>query len=147
MVELIEPADGETAAIQYLQALFATEDGFEGVEFVGSLAAEVEGYEPPPEVVVVRLTGLSARDETVDVHQLTLTAWAATPTDELRASAIARRAGACMRLAERLGAMAGVPCSRVQTYSFYNDPDPTTGRARYSATYAVSLRGQVVRAS
>ncbi|MFJ4168385.1 hypothetical protein ACIPY3_02630 [Paenarthrobacter sp. NPDC089714] len=147
MVEILEPADGETLAIQYLQALFVSEADFEGVEFVGSLPAEVEGYEPPAEAVVVRLTGLSARDETVDVHQLTLTAWAASPTDELRASAIARRAGAFMRLAERLGAMAGVPCSRVQTFSFYNDPDPITGRARYSATYAVSLRGQVVRAS
>lgn len=147
MAEILEPADGETAAIQYLSALFAAEEDFEDVEFVGSLAAETDGYKPPAEVVVVRLTGLTPRDETVDVHQLTLTAWAASPTDEMRASAIARRAGAFMRFAERLGAMAGVPCSRVQSFSFYNDPDPVTGRARYSATYAVSLRGQVVRAS
>ena len=147
MAEVIEPADGESVAIQYLASLFVAEAGFESVEVLGTLPTEAEGYEPPPEVVVVRLTGLSARDETVDVHQLTLTAWAASSEDEVRASEIARRAGAFMRLAERLGAMAGVPCSRVQTYSFYNDPDPVTGRARYSATYAVSLRGQVVRAS
>lgn len=147
MAEIVEPADGESVAIQYLSALFLVEDGFESVEVVGSLSAAADGYVPPDEAVVVRLTGLSARDEVVDVHQLTLTAWAAAPGDEIRASDIARRAGAFMRFGERLGAMAGVPCSRVQTYSFYNDPDPITGRARYSATYAVSLRGQVVRAS
>ncbi|WPM94261.1 tail terminator [Arthrobacter phage Marchesin] len=147
MVEIVEPADGESAAIQYLAALFLVEEGFESVALVGSLPSESPGYVPPAEAVVVRLTGLSARDEVVDVHQLTLTAWAEGPGDEIRASDIARRAGAFMRAAERLGAMAGVPCSRVQTYSFYNDPDPITGRARYSATYAVSLRGRVVRAS
>lgn len=147
MVEIVEPADGESAAISYLASLFSVEEGFESVAVVGSLSAAAEEYEPPEEAVVVRLTGLSARDEVVDVHQLTLTAWAAAPADEIRASDIARRAGAFIRAAERLGAMAGVPCTRVQTYSFYNDPDPITGRARYSATYAVSLRGQVVRAS
>ncbi|AYN57488.1 tail terminator [Arthrobacter phage Kepler] len=147
MVEVVEPADGESAAIQYLAAALGSEAGFEDVAVVGSLPAAAEGYEPPAEAVVVRLTGFNPRDQIVDVHQLTLTAWAAAPGEEIRACDIARRAGALIRAAELLGSMAGVTCSRVQTYSFYNDPDPVTGRARYSATYAVSLRGQIVRAS
>ncbi|QGH74499.1 tail terminator [Arthrobacter phage Kuleana] len=146
MVEIVEPADGETVAIQYLSAALASEPGFESVAMVGSLPAETAGYVPPPEAVVVRLTGFNPRDQIVDVHQLTVTAWASAPGEEIRASDIARRVGALMRAAELLGSMAGVTCSRVRTYSGYNDPDPVTGRARYSATYAVDLRGQVVRA-
>ncbi|QOI67657.1 tail terminator [Arthrobacter phage Orcanus] len=146
MAELIEPADGETVAISYLGGALAAEPDFEGVQVVGALSSASEGYVPPGEAVVVRLTGQTPRDLLVDVHQLTLTAWAEEPGEELRASDILRRAAAHMRLAERLGFMAGTVCTEVRTYSFYNDPDPVTGRARYSATFAVSLRGQVVRA-
>lgn len=146
MVEIVEPADGESVVIQYLAGALAAEPGFESVAVVGALPAESSGYEPPAEAVVVRLTGFNPRDQIVDVHQVTVTAWAAGTDEEIRASDISRRVGALMRAAELLGSMAGVTCSRVQTYSGYNDPDPVTGRSRYSATYAVSLRGQVVRA-
>lgn len=146
MAELIEPADGESEAIAYLVERLGADPGFEAVEVVGSLSASADGWQPAPESVVVRLTGLSARDLLVDVHQLTFTAWAAAPGEELRASDIMRRVVAHIRAAERLGFMAGAVCTEVLTYSLYNDPDPVTGRARYSATCAVSLRGHVVRA-
>ncbi|UVK62551.1 tail terminator [Arthrobacter phage TaylorSipht] len=146
MAEVIEPADGESVAIAYLGPLLAADAGFERVEVVGSLSSSAEGYEPPAEAVVVRLTGQTSRDLLVDVHQLTFTAWADAPGAELRASDIMRRTVAYIRAAERLGSMAGTVCTEVQQFSFYNDPDPVTGRARYSATLAVSLRGQVVRA-
>lgn len=145
MAELIEPADGETAAIAYLAGALPADEGFEGVEVSGALPSSSEGYEPGPESVVVRLTGQAPRSLLVDVHQLTLTAWAAGPGDELRASEILRRASAHMLLAERLGFMAGVPCSEVRQISFYNDPDPLTGRARYSGSFGVALRGTVVQ--
>ncbi|UXE05363.1 tail terminator [Arthrobacter phage Renna12] len=146
MAELIEPADAESVAIGYLSEALAADPDFAGVEVVGSLAAGTADYEPPGESIVVRLTGGSSRDLLVDVPQLTLTSWAATPADEIRASEIARRAHAHMRAAERLGFMGSTPVSEVAAFSLpYNDPDPTTGRARYSATYGVSMRGLVVR--
>ncbi|AYN56829.1 tail terminator [Arthrobacter phage Andrew] len=147
MVEIIEPADAESVAIGYLSAALAAEPGFESVAVVGSLPATTADYEPPAECVVVRLTGGTSRDLLVDVPQLTLTSWAATSADEIRASDIARRAHAHLRAAERLGFMGATPVSEVAAFSLpYNDPDPTTGRARYSATYGVSMRGRVVRA-
>ncbi|ASR83182.1 head-to-tail-connector protein [Arthrobacter phage Abidatro] len=146
MVEVVEPPDGETLAVQYLAALLADQPGFEAVEVSGSLAAEDPDFEPPAEAVVVRGTGGAPRDVLVTDAQITLTAWAATPGAEVRAGEIARRCAALMVAAERLGFMAGTACTRVQVFSVpYNDPDPTTGRARYSATYGVSLRGHVVR--
>jgi hypothetical protein len=145
VAELLEPADGETVAIAYLAALAGTDPVLAGVEVAGSLPASSPGYEPGPESIVVRLTGQAPRSRAVDVHQLTLTAWAAGPADELRAAAILRRAAAFMKLAERVGFMAGVPCSDVLAISFYSDPDPITGRARYSGSFGVALRGSAVQ--
>lgn len=145
MAELIEPADGETAAIAYLSAVALADPVLAGVEVVGALSSSSPGYEPGPEAVVVRLTGLAPRSLTVDVHQLTLTAWATSREDELRASVILRRAAAHLLLAERLGFLSGVPCSEVRPISSYSDPDPITGRARYSGSFGVALRGVVVQ--
>lgn len=146
-LELVEPPDGETLAVQYLAGLLHGQPGFESVEVVGSLPAESPGYVPPAEAVVVRGTGGTARDVLVTDCQLTLTCWAAVPMAEMRAWDIAARCAALMVAAERLGFMAGTACTRVLPFSVpYNDPDPTTGRARYSATYGVSLRGRVLRA-
>lgn len=147
VAELILPADAETLAIQYLAAALAAEPGFESVEVVGSLPAETSDYEPAPEFVTVAGTGGTGRDVSVDVLQLTVTAWAESPRDELRAYQIAAMVVAHLRAAERLGFLGPVPCSRVQVLNLpYKDPDPVTARARYSATCWVSLRGLVVRA-
>ena len=145
MVELIEPPDAEAAMTAHLLAALAAQEGFEDVDVVGALAARTEDYDPAPEVVVVRRTGGTERDLIVDVAQLTLTSWGAAPDDEERASAIARRVHAIVRAAERDGYLGGLVCSEVRPLSTpYADPDPTTARARYSATYTVALRGRVL---
>lgn len=145
MVELIEPPDAEAAMVAHLLAALAVQEGFEEVDVVASLPTRTEDYTPAPETVVVRRTGGAERDLIVDVAQLTLTSWAPSPDDEERASAIARRVHAIVRAAERAGCLGELVCSEVRALSTpYADPDPTTARARYSATYTVALRGRVL---
>lgn len=145
MAELIEAPDGETLAIGHLSAALADHPEFAGVAVVGSLPSKTDAHTPPGELVVVRGTGGAQRDLVVSVAQLTLTSWAASPFDELRAAAIARRADAIILAAERDGFLSTTPCSSVQRFALpYPDPDPVTGRSRYSATYAVALRGRVL---
>lgn len=147
MVDFVEPADGETVLIGYLANLLGQQPGFESVAVLGAMDAASPGYEPPAEAVTVRLTGGTVRDVLVSNIQLTLTAWAAGPADELRACDIARRCAGLVLAAERLGYMGATVCNSVAALSLpYKDPDPVTGRARYSATFAVSMRGHLVRA-
>lgn len=145
MVELIEPPDAETIAIDYLARALAVQPGFERVAVAGSLPTRTAGARPPDEVVVVRSTGTTPRDLVVTTAQLTFTSWARGPQDEVRAGAIARRVQALVVATELLGAMGETPCYRVQAPTApYPDPDPVTARARYSATYLVDLRGSVL---
>lgn len=143
MVELIEPVDAVSVVISHLLEVLETQPGFEDVDVAASLPG-ADGT-PAHEAIVVRRTGGAPRDLIVDTAQITLTAWAATPGDEARADAIARRALAVTVAAERGGFMGDVPCTRVQVISDpYDDPDPVTGRARSSATYAIDLRSRVL---
>jgi len=145
--EIVEPADGETVLILYLRNLLGQQPGFEDVVVLGALDAAARDYEPPAEAVTVRLTGGVPRDVAVDDLQLTITAWGRDPGDDVRASDIARRSAGLIRAAERLGYMGETVCNSVRPLSLpYKDPDPVTSRARYSATFAVSMRGQIVRA-
>lgn len=147
MGEFVEPADGETVLIAYLRDLLGKQPGFESVEVLGAMPSGSPAYEPPAEAVTVRLTGGVPRDLLVSNIQLTLTAWAAGPGDELRACDIARRCAGLVLAAERLGYMGATVCNDVRALSLpYKDADPVTSRARYSATFAVSMRGQIVRA-
>jgi hypothetical protein len=146
VVEIIEPADGETVLILYLRNLLGQQPGFEDVVVIGAMDAASPEYEPPPEAVTVRLTGGVPRDLLVDNVQLTITAWADIG-GEVRASDICRRSAGLIRAAERLGYMGQTVCNSVQVLSLpYKDSDPITSRARYSATFAVSMRGQIVNA-
>jgi hypothetical protein len=145
--EFVEPADGETVLILYLRNLLGQQPGFETVAVLGAMDAESPDYEPPPEAVTVRLTGGVPRDVAVDNLQLTITAWGKNAGDDVRASDIARRCAGLIRAAERLGYMGQTVCNSVAVLSLpYKDSDPVTSRARYSATFAVSMRGQIVRA-
>jgi hypothetical protein len=145
--EFVEPADGETVLILYLRNLLGQQPGFETVAVLGAMDAESPDYEPPPEAVTVRLTGGVPRDVAVDNLQLTITAWGKDAGDDVRASDIARRCAGLIRAAERLGYMGQTVCNSVAVLSLpYKDSDPVTSRARYSATFAVSMRGQIVRA-
>jgi hypothetical protein len=147
VVEIVEPADGETVLILYLRNLLGQQPGFETVAVVGAMDAASPEYEPPAEAVTVRLTGGVPRDVAVDDVQLTITAWGPGPGDEVRASDICRRCAGLIRAAERLGYMGETVCTNVRVLSLpYKDSDPVTSRARYSATFAVSMRGQIVRA-
>lgn len=147
VVEVIEPADGETVLILYLRDLLGRQPGFESVDVLGAMPSSSRDYEPPAEAVTVALTGGTARDLLVSNIQLTLTAWAAGPQDEVRASDICRRCAGLVLAAERLGYMGATVVNDVRALSLpYKDPDPVTSRARYSATFAVSMRGQIVRA-
>lgn len=142
----VETADAESVAIGYLLPRLARQPGFESVAVVGALPAAAPDYSVPAEAVVVRKTGGSMTTLIVEHAQLTFTAWASAPMEEIRAGEIARRVLALLRAAEREGYMGPVPCTWVQVISTpYIDPDPTTGRARYSFTCGVSLRGQLVR--
>lgn len=147
MVEIVEPADGETVLIQYLDHMLGQQPGFESVAVLGAMDAASPDYEPPAEAVTVRLTGGVPRDVLVANLQLTITAWAAGPGDEIRASDIARRSAGLILAAARLGYMGETVCNNVLALSLpYKDSDPVTSRARYSATFAVSMRGQIVGA-
>lgn len=145
-VDVVEPADGETVLILYLRNLLGQQPGFGSVQVLGAMPSSSRDYEPPAEAVTVRLTGGTPRDVLVDNIQLTITAWAAGPSDEVRASDICRRSAGLIRAAERLGYMGATVCNSVTVLSLpYKDPDPVTSRARYSATFVVSMRGQLVR--
>lgn len=145
VADVVEPADGETVLIGYLRNLLGQQPGFESVEVVGAMPSSSRDYEPPAEAVTVRLTGGTPRDVLVDNLQLTITAWAGDG-GEVRASDICRRAAGLIRAAERLGYMGETVCTSVAVLSLpYMDPDPVTSRARYSATFVVSMRGRVVR--
>jgi hypothetical protein len=147
VADFVEPADGETVLIGFLADLLGQQPGFENVAVLGAMDSASPDYEPPAEAVTVRGTGGTVRDVAVSNIQLTVTAWAAGPGDELRASDIARRTCGLILYAERLGYMGATVVTFVQALSLpYKDADPVTGRARYSATFAVSMRGQIVRA-
>lgn len=147
MADVVEPADGETVLIDYLRFMLGQQPGFESVDVLGAMPAASPDYEPPAEAVTVRLTGGVPRDLLVSNIQLTLTAWAAGAGDEVRACDIARRCAGLILAAERLGYMGATVCNDVRALSLpYKDADPVTSRARYSATFAVSMRGQIVRA-
>jgi hypothetical protein len=63
--------------------------------------------------------------------------------DELVAERVAAYSRAVMKRFGLLGWIGDVPCRRVTTVSRpQNLPDPLTGAIRYTATYAVTLRGQ-----
>jgi hypothetical protein len=146
VVEIVEPADGETVLILYLRNLLGQQPGFDQVAVLGAMDAESPGYEPPGEAVTVRLTGGTQRDVRVANLQLTITAWGADTADDVRASDIARRCAGLILAAERLGYMGQTVCTDVRPLSLpYKDPDPVTSRARYSATFAVSMAGQIVQ--
>jgi hypothetical protein len=147
VAEFVEPADGETVLILYLRAMLAMQPGFDSVAVLGAMDAESPDYEPPAEAVTVRATGGVPRDVLVANLLLTITAWGAGPDDDMRASDIARRAAGLILYAGRKGWMGETVVNDVTALSLpYKDSDPITSRARYSATFAVSMRGQIVNA-
>lgn len=133
MAERIVPPDAETVVVDYLAACLP------GASVVGFWQGD-----PAGRALQIRQTGGSRRDVAVFVPQITITAWGANPRDELGASDLAREAASWMTYAEQTGWMGQAPCPAVEVLTLpYLDPDPVTGRARYSATYRPHLRGAV----
>jgi len=145
-VQLVEPPDGVALVVAYLEEQLAGMADFEGIPVAGSLPATSPDYAPPGAHIVIRDTGGLLRDVLVSRVQLTITCWASAPDEELRAFDIARRVLLLLQRAERVGFLAGTPCTRVYPFGLpYNDPDAVTGRARYSVTVEIDLRGRAVR--
>lgn len=136
MGDVLQPVDPVEVLVGYLGTVLP------GVHVAGSLPGPGREYVPPGRAVVVRSTGGVPVSPKVDRWQLTVTAWGESPGDEVEASRLGRRVLVMVRAAERLGRVGATPCSNVSVYSLpYDDPDPTTGRARSSATYAFDLSG------
>lgn len=133
MAERIEPADSEALVVKHLASRMP--------------GVDVRGFRygaPRSRQVQVRKTGGNPRDLAVGRHQITVTTWGASTTDEAATYQLAATALSWLTLAEREGWLADTPCPSVAVLSEpYPDPDPTTGRARYSFTVVVDLRGTV----
>lgn len=116
------------------------------IAFLGKrLAWPVAGAARPGRMVQVLRTGGNPRDYAgaVDVHQLTITAWGNDESDRDDPRSIAQLALGVIRDAEFLGRLGDAVCLAVEIVSVpYDDPDPTTGRARATFTCRLHLRGQ-----
>lgn len=146
MARVAVPADAETLAIGLLAGGLAADPVFAGVGVLGVAATDSPGFEAPPEFVQVRKTGGARPTLVSDRAQLTLTAYAEGhgPADELRAHEIIVRCGALLDAAANAGWLGPAPLKGVDALaSPYLDPEPASGRARYSATYSVHVRGYV----
>lgn len=109
------------------------------------LAWPIAGASRPGRMVQVLGTGGNPRDYVgaVDVHQLTITAWGNHESDRDAPRSIATLALGVIRDAESLGRLGDATCLAVEIVSVpYDDPDPTTGRARATFTCRLHLRGQ-----
>lgn len=127
---MLLPADAETLLIQYL-------DDEMDCPVRGIATVMTERF------VQVRGTGGQPREYVgaVNVHQLTVTAWGISNDDDYNTFPLAAKALAAIRSIEAEGWLGAVACPSVQVLSMpYQDPDPTTGRARYSFTVRLHLR-------
>lgn len=128
---MLIPADAVTAAIEWLTA-----------RQTWPVSSRPSGNQ---RLLQVANTGGNPRDEVgaYNVHQLTITAWGRGHDDDLEPERAAARALAALRDAETIGQLGPHPCSAIEVLSIpYPDPDPQTGRARYSFTVRLHLRSQ-----
>ena len=129
----IGPPDVEATLIAYLAPLLSP------VKVAGQMQGNPHGA-----FLEVRATGGTRRDVAVFEPQVTLIAWGASPDDDAAAWQLAADVAAHMDAAERAGWIGSVSCTSVLVVSTpYKDPDPVTGRARYTATYRPQLRGTI----
>lgn len=127
--ELFLEPDVETAVVA---VLFAASVDAVGYRYGAPASAQTQ----------VRKTGGRKLDPAHWEIQITVTSWAASVEGEYLASQDARRSALVLEQAVLAGWLDSVACSRIQVVSSpYPDPDPVTGRARYSATYSFVVRG------
>jgi len=130
VAEQVIPADAETALIRHLAA---------------RMPIDVRGFRlgaPAHRQIQVRKTGGTTVDPAVDMAQLTVHVWGESTDDEQPTERLASKAVVWLRLADRAGFLDYVPMRNLRVLSTpYANPDPLTGRARYTFTIAVDLRG------
>lgn len=126
----VEP-DAETACVRALNVALPDLD-----------ASGFRAGAPAGRRIIVRKTGGNPLTPAHWTTRLTITCWGETIDDEVTPFADARDVAAVMARIGLAGWLDSVACNRVDVISSpYPDPDPVTGRARYSATYALVLRG------
>lgn len=126
----VEP-DAETACVRHLLDVLPALD-----------AAGYRAGSPAGRRAIVRKTGGRQLTPAHWETRLTVTCWGPSVDDEVTPFEDARAVAAALQRVSLAGWLDSVACSRVGTVSSpYPDPDPITGRARYSATYAFVLRG------
>lgn len=134
MAELIIFPDAETQWSQYFREALAERDP--EVEYVGSIIPS----ERPGKFVRVLRTGGTRRDLVTEVVTLTVEAWAqkSVPAERL-AQLVRALIHACDQLPD------GAQVYTVDEYgSPANLPDPLSDQARYTASYAVAVRGRAL---
>ncbi|MDJ0338264.1 hypothetical protein [Cryobacterium sp. PH31-O1] len=95
------------------------------------------GGNAPEAWVKVLVTGGVRRHETIDTATVILEAWAATETDAQDLSALVR--AVFPGIADRTGRPAVYGTTELSRPQ--NLPDPTSGKARYTATSSIRYRG------
>jgi hypothetical protein len=132
--ELIVFADPEQVLVDHLGSALAALPEFVGVPVSGRIPSP-----RPTRFVRVRVVGGTQTDLISDVPTLVVEAYASLDTTASRLAAICR---ALLEQGGRAGYLAGTPCRYVDVVGRpQNLPDPLTEQTRYTATYAVSLRG------
>lgn len=134
-MQKIVPADCNTLLIHYLADLHSD------LPVTGKYAGSPDRFT----IEVMTTGGLPNRDRpAVFSHQQTILVWAPNTTDALHAERLAQEIAGEVALVELVGHLGGTPCTSVDVLSLpYLDPDPDTGRVRYSATYRLDLRATV----
>lgn len=131
MAEVILFPDVEGLLADYLRAELGSRPGYTDM----SVSTKIPNPRPERFVRVMR-TGGSTPSLVVDDATILVEAWANKESD---AVALAQLCRGLMRV---LDVVSGVQFYRVDTFSApANLPDPNSGQVRYTATYAVRVRG------
>ena len=113
------------------------------LQFQASFGVALSGRSTVPttwtEFFRIERVGGTARDEVTDFPTLTIECWAQTLG---RAHWLAVRIQALMHWFSEIN---GYQIYELQEFSGpFRDPDSVTGKPRYTATYAVAVRGSVI---
>lgn len=133
-MQLIEFPDAETLLMAGVTVLLP--EVLEGP--VPRISTRVPSPRPGEFILILR-TGGVARDFYTDVPQITVEAWAKTET---RAQLLAQKVRTVLRGLHEIG---GYAIYDVEEFAGpANLPDSLSGQPRYTATYAIPIRGRAV---
>jgi hypothetical protein len=134
--EIITFPDAEGVAIAFYNVELAASVKFAAVR----ASTDIPNPRPTMFVRVMR-TGGTRRDLITDTPQLVVEAWAAYSED---AQELAEFCRSRIHAASRAGVMGTTTVYELAEYSGPQSlPDPVTDQVRYTATYAIDMRGTV----